>query len=257
MFTNLIQTNLNTSFFGKEIEQYTWTESTNVDAWELIDEGVEEGTILITDKQTAGKGRDGRKWHSVPGKSLTISLILKPEMDSQTAGWFPLMTGVAIVEALDQLGLKTLLKWPNDILINNKKLGGILCESRIQGDKLEWVVIGLGINVNEQENEMDNELNATSFYIETGRSIQRELVLATILNQLESVYTSFRTDRDLSIISEKWTDYCHHVDKTITFKENEHKKTGIFVGINERGEAVISIDGKEYIFNSGDIHLNI
>lgn len=255
MFTNLIQTNLTTTSFGKEIEQYTWTESTNDDAWELIEEGAAEGTLIITDKQTAGKGRNGRTWHSVPGKSLTVSLILKPEMDSQTAGWFPIMTGVAIVEALSSLGLEPSLKWPNDILIGNKKLGGILCESRVQGHSMEWAVIGIGLNINEQEDELDSELNATSFFMETGRSIQRELVLATILNQLEPLYNTCRTNSDFSSISEQWTQYCLHVHKTITFTEDDKPKTGIFTGINERAEAVISIDGNEHIFNSGDIHL--
>ena len=83
MFTNLIQTNLTTTVLGKKIEQYTWTESTNDDAWELIEEGAAEGTVVITDKQTAGKGRTGRNWVATPGKSLTASLILNPAVNSR------------------------------------------------------------------------------------------------------------------------------------------------------------------------------
>ena len=145
MFTNLIQTNLTTTVLGKNIEHYTWTESTNDNAWELIEEGAVEGTVVITDKQTAGKGRAGRDWVTTPGKSLTASLILNPSVNSRLSGWFPLLTGVAVVDALFELGLESKLKWPNDIMVSNRKLGGILCESRIQGKILEWVVIGIGI----------------------------------------------------------------------------------------------------------------
>ena len=188
MFTNLIQTNLTTTVLGKNIEHYTWTESTNDNAWELIEEGAVEGTVVITDKQTAGKGRAGRDWVTTPGKSLTASLILNPSVNSRLSGWFPLLTGVAVVDALFELGLESKLKWPNDIMVSNRKLGGILCESRIQGKILEWVVIGIGLNINDLENELPKELQATSFFMEKSSSTQRELILANILNHLEPIY---------------------------------------------------------------------
>lgn len=255
MFINLIQANLNTKILGREIEHFTWTKSTNEDAWELIEEGASEGTLVITDKQTAGKGRAGRSWISVPGKSLTTSLILKPEIDSRLAGWFPLLTGIAIVDAFKELGLNTKLKWPNDILVNRKKLGGILCESKIQGSILEWVVIGIGLNINEQENELMANLNATSLFIESSSSIQRELVLAKILNNLELHYNTLKENRGPKTLLKFWTERCNHVNKTVKFEADNDIQEGIFVGINNDGAAIINCNGNETIYNSGDIHI--
>lgn len=255
MFTNLIQANLTTNVLGREIEYYTWTKSTNEDAWGLIEDGANEGTLVITDNQTAGKGRAGRRWVSVPGKSLTTSLILKPELDSRLAGWFPLLTGIAIVDALKELGLNTKLKWPNDVMVHGKKLGGILCESRIHGSILEWVVIGIGLNINEQENELPVDLNATSFFMESSSSIQRELVLAKILNNLELHYNTLKENRGAKTLLKFWTERCNHVNKTVKFEADNDIQEGIFIGINNDGAAIINCNGKETIYNSGDIHI--
>ena len=255
MFINLIQTNLTTSVLGKIIEHTTWTESTNKDAWELIDEGTTEGTIVITEKQTDGKGRAGRAWISVPGKSLTASLIIEPKIDSRLSGWFPLLTGIAIVKAFAELGLEVNLKWPNDIMVNNKKLGGILCESRVQGKVLEWVVIGMGLNIYEQENELAVELNATSFFMEKSSSIQRELVLAKIMNHIEPLYNQLTENKDPSQLMELWTEYCNHVNKTVKFEVENESLSGEFMGIDTDGAAIIKTNGNEKIFTSGDMHI--
>lgn len=255
MFINLIQTNLTTSVLGKNIEHYSWTESTNKDAWELIDDGTVEGTIVITDKQTDGKGRAGRAWISVPGKSLTASLIIKPGINSRLSGFFPLLTGVAIVKAFAELGLDVKLKWPNDIMVNNKKLGGILCESRVQGKVHEWVVIGLGLNINEKENELPDELRATSFFMEKSSSIQRELVLAKIMNHIEPLYVELNKNKDPSQLMALWTEYCNHVNKTVKFEVENKSLSGKFMGLNTDGAAIVKTNGNEKIFTSGDMHL--
>jgi len=255
MFTNLIQTNLTTAYLGKNVEHFTWTESTNDDAWELISEGAADGTLVVTDKQTAGKGRAGRKWGSVPGKSLIASMIIKSEIDSRLSGWFPLLTGVAIVDAFAELGLKVKLKWPNDIIMDNKKMGGILCESRVLGKTLEWIVVGIGLNINEQENELPSGLQATSFFIEKSSSIQRELVLAKIINHLEPLYNKLKINNDLYHLIKLWTDHCNHVNMTVKFEIENETLSGEFMGINSYGAAIININGNEKIYTSGDIHL--
>ena len=255
MFTNLIQANLTTRVLGRKIEHYTWTKSTNEDAWKLVESGANEGTLVITDKQTAGKGRAGRIWVSVPGKSLTTSLILTPGINSRLAGWFPLLTGIAIVDALKELGLNTKLKWPNDIMVYGKKLGGILCESKIQGSILEWVIIGIGLNINEHENELPADLKATSFFIESSSSIQRELVLAKILNNLELLYNTLKENRDTKTLLKFWTERCNHVNKKVKFEADNDTQEGIFVGINNDGAAIMNSNGKETIYTSGDIHI--
>ena len=255
IFENLIQTNLTTTVLGKNIEHYTWTESTNDNAWELIEEGAVEGTVVITDKQTAGKGRAGRDWVTTPGKSLTASLILNPSVNSRLSGWFPLLTGVAVVDALFELGLESKLKWPNDIMVSNRKLGGILCESRIQGKILEWVVIGIGLNINDLENELPKELQATSFFMEKSSSTQRELVLANILNHLEPIYNSLKESEDSTHLKAMWTDHSNHLHKTVKFEAENESLSGEFMGINADGAAIIITNGIEKFYASGDIHL--
>ena len=229
--------------------------STNDNAWELIDEGGQEGTVVITDKQTAGRGLGGRSWVSVPGKSLTVSILLKPDMNSKFSGWFPLMIGVAIADVFAELGLDAELKWPNDIMVNDKKLGGILCESRVQGQTLAWAVIGIGLNINEQENELPEDLNATSFFAERGSSIQRELVLAMILNAFEQLYISLKETQDTFTLAAQWTDHCNHVHTTVKFIADNETQSGVFTGINENGAAIIQTNGNEHTYTSGDIHL--
>ena len=255
IFENLIQTNLTTTVLGKNIEHYTWTESTNDNAWELIEEGAVEGTVVITDKQTAGKGRAGRDWVTTPGKSLTASLILNPSVNSRLSGWFPLLTGVAVVDALFELGLESKLKWPNDIMVSVRKLGGILCESRVKGKTLEWVVIGIGLNINDLENELPKELQATSFFMEKSSSTQRELVLANILNHLEPIYNSLKESEDSTHLKAMWTDHSNDLHKTVKFEDENEALSGEFMGINADGAAIIITNGIEKFYASGDIHL--
>ena len=188
IFTNLVQANLRTQTLGQVIEYYTQLDSTNEEAWEMIDEGVKSGTVIITDRQLSGKGRNGTKWQSKANRSLTFSVVIKPNnLSGSMSGVFPLLTGVAIVRALQDMHIDGGLKWPNDIMIKGKKLGGILCESRIQGKSIKWVVIGIGINVNETADDFENDisLSATSLYLEVGDFMQRERLLAAILNHLE------------------------------------------------------------------------
>ena len=133
IFTNLIEANLKTNTIGKYIEYYTQLESTNNEAWEIINEGTESGTLIITDNQISGKGRNSNEWKSKSGKSLTFSLIYKPEtIPIEKIGIFSILTGISVLDGLKELNINGSLKWPNDIILNNKKVGGILCEAKIQ-----------------------------------------------------------------------------------------------------------------------------
>ena len=133
IFTNLVQANLRTQILGQVIEYYSQLDSTNEEAREMIDEGVKDGTVIITDRQLSGKGRNGAKWQSKADRSLTFSVVIQPNnLSGSKTGVFPLLSGVAIVRALQDMHIDGGLKWPNDIIINGKKLGGVLCESRIQ-----------------------------------------------------------------------------------------------------------------------------
>jgi len=243
---------------GNEIEHYISLESTNDEAFELIGEGFGEGTVVITEHQTAGKGRQGRKWFSAPGKGLTFSIILTPNLPIQQGGLLSLLAGLATAQAMEQLKLEPTLKWPNDILFSGKKCGGILVESKVQGDTMTHAVIGIGINVNESKMEFPEDIRetATSIAIEKGASVQRELVLAWILNTLEKWYTILKSQETTSIIS-AWQTRCAHLGKEVSFTHKDKTTYGLFHGVDEDGKAIIKTDTEQIILSSEEISLNL
>ena len=247
IFTNLIETNLRTKGLGKQIEYYQRIESTNEEAWEIIDSvETSHGTIIITDNQSSGKGRNGNTWFMSPSKGLAMSIILKQPISIQDGLLIPIAAGVAVAKALENRGGNPKLKWPNDILLNNKKCGGILSESRVKNNSITHMVIGLGLNINETINDFPTTLSesATSLAIETNQSNQRELICAIITTYFE------RLLNDLPSSLPIWINYCNHLNETVSFNQDGHNQSGIFKGLNDDGRAIIQIDKKEVLFNS-------
>jgi len=256
IFTNLVQANLRTQILGQVIEYYSQLDSTNEEAWEMIDEGVKPGTVIITDRQLSGKGRNGAKWQSKADRSLTFSVVIQPNnLSGSMSGVFPLLSGVAIVRALQDMHIDGGLKWPNDIIINGKKIGGVLCESRIQGKSIKWVVLGIGINVNETADDFENDIShsATSLYLEVGDFIQRERLLAAILNHLEILLNELSKDSESFDINKHWTPYCIHKNKHITIQERGQFHQGRFTNIAKNGECVIEMNGTTQSFTDAVI----
>ena len=256
IFTNLVQANLHTKILGRAIEYYTQLDSTNEEAWEMIDEGVKPGTVIITDRQLSAKGRNGKKWHSKADRSLTFSVVIQPNnLSGSMSGVFSLLSGVAIVRAFQDMNIDGGLKWPNDIMVKGKKLGGILCESKIQGKSIKWVVIGIGINVNEIADDFENDIShsATSLYLEVGDFIQRERLLAAILNHLEILLNELSEDSKSFDIGKYWTPFCTHSNKQIIFQEGGQTHQGRFTNITKNGECVIEMKGTTKSFTSAII----
>ena len=256
IFTNLVQANLHTKTLGQVIEYYTQLDSTNEEAWEMIDESIKPGTVIITDRQLSGKGRNGTKWQSKADRSLTFSVVIQTNnLPGSISGVFPLLSGVAIVRALQEMHIDGGLRWPNDIIINGKKIGGVLCESRIQGKSIKWVVIGIGINVNETADDFENDISstATSLYLEIGDFIQRERLLAAILNHLEILLNELGENSESFDISKYWTPYCTHGNKQITFQEGDQVHQGRFTNITKNGECVIEMNGTKQSFTGAVI----
>ncbi len=247
IFTNLIKTNLRTKELGRQIEYYQRLESTNKEAWEIMDsEETSHGTIVITDNQLSGKGRNGNSWFMSPSKGLAMSIILKQSISIQEGLLIPIAAGVAVAKALENRGGKPKLKWPNDILINNNKCGGILCETRIKNNCIIQMVIGIGLNINETYNDFPDTLSksATSLAIETNQSNQRELICAIITTYFE------RLLNDLPSSLPIWKNYCNHLNEPVSFNQNGINQDGIFRGLDNDGRAIIQIDTKEILFNS-------
>ena len=237
IFTNLVQANLRTKTLGKVIEYYSQLDSTNEEAWEMIDEGVKSGTVIITDRQLSGKGRNGTKWQSKANRSLTFSVVIKPNnLSGSMSGVFPLLTGVAIVRALHDMHIDGGLKWPNDIMVKGKKLGGILCESRIQGKSIKWVVIGIGINVNQVGFGDLNAISLKAILKETF-SVYEELF--TTFSFMNEVYNALRKGEDLR---KEYLSHLIGVDKEILFDDGEQFMSKV-VEVDDFGALVLNKNG--------------
>ncbi|MBW2108770.1 MAG: biotin--[acetyl-CoA-carboxylase] ligase [Deltaproteobacteria bacterium] len=186
---------LDTRVFGKQqIHYFDAVDSTNLRAKALASEGACEGTLVVAERQTLGRGRRTRKWFSPEGDGIYLSLILRPCIAATEAAGITLMTAVAAADALERLaGLPVRIKWPNDILVRRKKLCGILTEIATEMDTIDYVVIGVGVNVNTPESRFPEELRdrATSMSIESGRRYSRVAVVRAFLEAFEKVYQQF------------------------------------------------------------------
>ena len=249
---NIYKENLSTNFLGQSIQYYPKLDSTNIKAWELISENAENGTVVITGNQLKGRGRQSNKWSSTPGKSLTFSIILYPDVLPGQINLYSLFTGLAITDCLIENNIQAQLKWPNDILINSKKAGGILCESKISTGVIKSMVIGIGLNINENITEFPKILlkRATSLMIESGTQYKLEILLANILKHLEYRIQNIDTNKTHLL---DWENRCAHLIQKVTFHSGNKTVKGIFIGLSSNGQAIIIINNKHVKFDSGDI----
>ena len=248
----LYQKYLHTKTLGCELIFQPQTNSTNEDAWEYIQNGISHGSLFLTDTQTDGKGRRDNKWFSTPEKSLTFSFILHSKLELEKMGLLPLLTGISIVRGIESAtAIQTGLKWPNDIMLNEKKMGGILIESKQTQNGL-GVVVGVGLNINENAQDIPHTLrnNAISLTMFSRQTHSREQILSAILNKFETLYNN-----QMDSIIPLWTDHCIHQDREVSFHSEKGKQQGIFQGISSLGHAEIQINGKTQTFPSGMVIL--
>ena len=250
IFTQLIQTNLRTKELGKNIEYYNRLDSTNTEAWELVEERNNHGTIVITENQINGKGQKNKTWGMVPGKSLVFSLILAKIYPIDHSGLICLSVSLALKESLNKRGLDAKLKWPNDLFINGKKIGGILCETKMDNSNIKNMVIGVGVNVNESISEHDESIqkNLTTMFEVSKHPHQRELIVAEFINSFELLLNKLSTEP--SQIIEEWLDKCMHLNEKILFLQNKKVLEGVFCGLDDNGFAKIKIDNEIKSYSS-------
>ena len=245
---NLFQNHLKTKFIGCDIKYFESINSTNTQAWDLLETEVSNGTIVLTDNQTMGKGRRGNQWFSSNKKSLTFSIILSQKNNNSKKGVLALASGLAVVNGIKKLiATQCQLKWPNDIILNNKKLGGILIESKSNN-----VVIGIGLNVNESYDDLNFKIQNKSISLNmyNKQLIKNELLLAQILNQFELLYQKNNEE----IINE-WLNCCIHINKEIKFHQNQNIIKAIFKGINYNGQGIVTINNQDTLISTGVIEL--
>ena len=250
-----IQSRLKTKRFGKTIFHFESLPSTNTYAKSLTSNGVEEGTIVIADQQTAGHGRLGRHWHAEPGKNLTFSLIIRPDLPPGQIGLVSLYTSIAVTQALTLLTpLHIKCKWPNDVIVNSKKCCGILSEATFTNGTISYITIGIGINVNQHIFPPDIATSATSLFLETGKHFDRISVLCKVLEEMESLYPLLTSGRAADIIK-KWQGHTAMLGTRVSINQNGNSIQGTAVRLAEDGGLVVVTDHGEVKILAGDVNL--
>ena len=238
---------------GRNIIFVDSTPSTNTEAWRIISKGISSG-IVITDQQLNGKGQRGRKWIFQDGKSVAFSFFSNHDIDSNKIGYLPILSGLAVNNALTKLDISSQLKWPNDIIVNGKKIGGILCESTIRKKSSRNIVIGIGMNINQEENDIQNLNipNAGSLKTEYNRVFVREEIISCVINNLEILLQSF--PKNIDQINHHWIKACAHLNQDVELSYNSKKIKGIFKGLGDNGVGIVEKNGILIDIASGSIY---
>ncbi|OMP65843.1 biotin--[acetyl-CoA-carboxylase] ligase [Domibacillus epiphyticus] len=225
---------LETVRLGKKVVFIESVESTQKEAHKLAEEA-EEGTLVIAEEQTAGRGRMTREWHSPKYTGIWMSLILKPNLPPYKAPQFTLITAVAVTEAIrDAAGVMAEIKWPNDILLNGKKITGILTELQADSDQIRSIIIGIGMNVNQRQFPEELSNIATSISIEKGETVPRAKLVQAIMKNLELYYDEYMTN-GFGLIKDKWESYAISIGRHIIARTVTGTIRGKALGITDEG----------------------
>ena len=246
---------LDTGMLGRTMEVHEAIDSTNTRAKELAQAGAPHGTLVVAEEQTRGRGRLGRSWESPRGTGIWMSLILRPSFSPQFASRITVMAALAAVNAIDNItGLKASIKWPNDIIINSKKVCGILTEMQADPDLIEYAVLGMGINVNTEAFPPELENTAASLYLESGAKVDRCLLTARIVYWFEKIYDSYEATGDFTGILNEYREKCITLGRRVRVTGVSGEFEGIAGGLTGNCElVVVTGDGTEHTVLSGDV----
>ena len=241
-----ITSRLSTGWAGCEVYYFDETGSTNIDAKRYAEEGALHGAVVIADMQNSGRGRRGRMWQSPPGSAIYMTIILKPDFLPDKAAMLTLVMALSVAGAITEAtGLQAGIKWPNDIVVNKKKVCGILTEMNVEQDYIQYVVTGVGINVNiAKPEEFPEEIRqtATSLRIEKGERINRAALIERVLYHFERNYDTFVRTLDLSGLMDTYDEYLLNLNSEVKVLDPKGEYTGIARGINETGELLVEKD---------------
>jgi len=253
-----IEDGLKTEELGRNIVYFNSLESTNIEAKKLAVSSATHGTVVISEEQTGGKGRRGKSFISPKGKGIWMSIIMKPNIEPMKVSLLTQIAAAAVNLALSDMGIESLIKWPNDIIINNKKVCGILTEMSCELTMVNFVILGIGINVNVESDDFDEETSkvATSLKLEMGMKIDRKVLVANILNNIEVLYKNYVENEDI----EKPISICR--EKSILIgKEIRVIKKGLAIKaraleIKQDGSLVVQYeDEKREALISGEVSI--
>ena len=248
-----IASRLHTKWAGRKLYYFESTGSTNTDAKRLAEEGEPHGTTIVANMQTAGRGRRGRTWQSPAGANTYFTILLKPDFSPDKASMLTLVMALSVAEAIEEItGLKADIKWPNDIVVHKKKVVGMLTEMSTtpEMDEIQYVVIGVGTNVNyDSPEDFPEELRptATSLRMEAGHLINRAALTERMLARFEVNYEKFEETLDLSGLMDSYEKHLINVGAQVRVLDPTGEYTGISRGINAVGELLVEKENGETI----------
>jgi BirA family transcriptional regulator, biotin operon repressor / biotin---[acetyl-CoA-carboxylase] ligase len=249
---------LSTSFIGRNIIHFDSIDSTNSKAKQLADTAHTDGTIIISEEQTSGRGRLGRSWVSPKYKGIWMSIILKPDLNPMEAVKLTQIAAASLTLASKELGINTLVKWPNDIVINHKKVCGILTEMSAELTRINYVIVGIGINVNIDEADFPEDIKpiATSLKIETKASVNRKELVGRILNNFENLYLKFIKENDIKISLNICRENSALLGRNIMVIKKDGDVEAKALNIDEEGRLLVQYaDGKQEYVISGEVSI--
>lgn len=244
-----------TKWAGQEVYYFPETDSTNIRAKQLAESGAAHGTLVAADRQTAGRGRRGRGWESPSGCSIYMSILLRPKFLPAKAPMMTLVMAYSVAESLRAYtGLDIQIKWPNDVVLNGKKLVGILTEMSTEIDYINHVVIGVGINVNMDSFSEEIAKTATSLRMEMGKTLKRSTLIAEIMRRFEQDYEEYVKTGDLSGIREAYERLMVNYGKEVRILGAQEPFQALALGINNNGELLVrKEDGSEEAVYAGEV----
>lgn len=245
--------------FLKKVIYYPSIESTNTLAYELVQKDFEEWTVIIADTQSRGKGRQNRNWYSPPNVNIYTSIILNPDISYKHIPSISLLTGLVVAFTIEHFtNIQTILKWPNDVLVNEKKISGVLLELLNNSHDMLTVIVGIGINVNSDIKSYPNQLLnlATSMMMLANKTFDRVEILLYFYSLFYKWYNYYCTNGGFNSIKDRYMQRFGMLNKYVSIMNREEKIDGIVKDIDEYGRLVLKLDnGRLLSISSGDVHI--
>ena len=244
---------IHTKWAGKTVHFARETDSTNLWIKRLAKEGASEGTLALAEFQSAGRGRLGRSWEVPEGTSVMMSILLRPKFEPQYAPTLTLVMGMAVAKAVKSLGFDVSIKWPNDVVVSHKKICGILTEMGVRDGKIDYAVIGVGINVNIKKFPEEMADKATSLYLESGKEFDRSQIPGLVMEAFEEYYEKFAATCDLSGLKEEYESILANYNQPVRVLAKEPYE-GVARGITDGGELLVEkTDGTIVAVSAGEV----
>lgn len=250
-----IKSLMHTEWVAREVLYFDTIDSTNTKAQELAEKGYPSGTLVVADKQESGKGRRGRSWVSPSGTGIFMTLMIKPDINPNNASMLTLVAALAVAKAITSVtGEEALIKWPNDIVVNGKKVCGILTEMNAQFDYINHIVVGIGINVHNESFPEEISQMASSLMIEAGgKRFHRAQIIAETMSYFEQYYDTFLKTQDLSALVREYDKLLVNRNKSVRVLDPKEPFDGKAMGITSKGELIVDTWESRKLVSSGEV----